>query len=76
MPTYEYVCTECGEKIEIYATISEQEKGLKVTCPKCGSKKVARVFGNIMVMGGSKGSGMNRPMSGCCGPSAGPGCCG
>ncbi len=70
MPTYEYVCTECGERIEIYATIAEKEKGLKVSCPKCGSKKVAQIFGNFMVMGSSKNSG---PV---CGPQAGPGCCG
>lgn len=70
MPTYEYVCIECGEKIEIYASIAEKEKGLKVSCPKCHSKKVAQIFGNFMVMGSSKSGG---PI---CGPQAGPGCCG
>lgn len=72
MPTYEYACTECKEKVEIRATISEKEKGLNPTCPKCGSKKMVRVFGSFMVLGSSKGSGMP-PM---CGPQAGPGCCG
>jgi len=68
MPTYEYMCTECEEKIEMWATITEKEKGLKVTCPKCGSKKTARVFGSFMVIGSS------RPSS--CGPTTEPGCCG
>lgn len=72
MPNYEYVCTECGEKVEIAATISEKEKGLKPTCPKCGSKKMAQVFGNFSVMSSSKGA--NKPPM--CGPQAGPGCCG
>jgi putative FmdB family regulatory protein len=72
MAIYEYVCTECGEKVEVRATISEKEKGLKVTCPKCGSKEMARVFGSFMVMGSSS-SKHNLPM---CGPTAGPGCCG
>jgi putative FmdB family regulatory protein len=72
MPTYEYVCTECGERTEVQATISEKEKGLNVSCLKCGSKKVAQVFGNFTMIGSSKGS-YNPPM---CGPIAGPGCCG
>jgi len=72
MPTYEYVCTECEEKIEVWATISEKERGLKLTCPKCGGKKMAQVFGSFMVMGSSKGKN-NPPI---CGPQAGPGCCG
>jgi putative FmdB family regulatory protein len=72
MPTYEYACTEYGEQIEIQATIAEKEKGLKVVCPKCGSKKTARVFGSFMVAGTGRGRGV--PPN--CGPSAGPGCCG
>jgi putative FmdB family regulatory protein len=71
MPTYEYVCTDCGAGIEVEATIAEKEKGLKVTCPDCGSKKVAQVFGGFSVMGSPRGS--RRPPM--CGPEAGPGCC-
>ncbi|MGQ9632333.1 MAG: FmdB family zinc ribbon protein [bacterium] len=71
MPTYEYVCTECGEVAEVWATISEKEKGLDVTCSKCGSKKMARAFGGFFVMGSSAGE--NSPPI--CGPQAGPGCC-
>lgn len=70
MPTYEYLCLECMEKIEVWATFSEKEKGLEVSCPKCGSKKMAQVFGSFMVMG----SRTNNPPV--CGPQAGPGCCG
>jgi putative FmdB family regulatory protein len=71
MPTYEYVCTECGEKINIRATIAEKEKGLKVTCLKCGGMKMAQVFGNFMVMGSSKTGNK----SSCCGSSTGSDCC-
>lgn len=75
MPTYEYVCVECGENIEVKASVSEKEKGLKVSCPKCGSSKTARIFGNFTVMSGVKGGS---PSGGfpSCGPNAGPGCCG
>lgn len=72
MPIYEYICTECGEKVEVQATIAEKEKGLKVICPKCGSKKMAQVFGSFMVI--SSSSSKNNPSG--CGPQAGPGCCG
>lgn len=72
MPTYEYVCTECGTKIETKATMSEKESGLKVSCPKCGSKKVAQVFGSFMMKSSSRDKN-NPPM---CGPQSGPGCCG
>ena len=71
MPIYEYVCIKCGEKAEIRATIAEKEKGLDPTCPKCGKKKLAQVFGGFAVLTGSRGSGSG-PV---CPPSAGPGCC-
>lgn len=68
---YEYICSDCGSMTEVSATVSEYEAGLKITCPKCGSTKMARVFGGFAIV--SKGGGMN---FGGCGPSAGPGCCG
>lgn len=70
---YEYVCTECGSMTEVSATVSEYEKGLKITCLKCGSTKMARVFGGSAIALKLKGGGMNFSS---CGPSAGPGCCG
>ncbi len=72
MPVYEYVCIECKERTEVRATFAEKEKGLKVVCPKCGSKKMAQVFGTFMTIRSSNG-GSN--LSGC-GPLSGPGCCG
>jgi len=71
MPTYEYACLQCGAAIEVQATLAEKEKGLKVTCPSCGSKKVAQVFRGFSVMGRARGGG-RPPM---CSPMAGPGCC-
>lgn len=74
MPTYEYVCTECGEGLEVFASFSEKEKGLKTACPNCGSNKMARVFGSFAVVG-SSGPSRDSPVP-MCGPSAGQGCCG
>jgi putative FmdB family regulatory protein len=72
MPIYEYVCIDCKEKTEVRATFSEKEKGLKVTCSKCGSKKMAQVFGSFMI----KDSSHDKNSSPSCGPQCGPGCCG
>ncbi len=39
MPLYDYVCRECRKHFEIALTLSEHEAH-KVTCPRCGSKRV------------------------------------
>lgn len=39
MATYEYRCLKCGRKFTKHMLISEHEKA-RVTCPKCGSRKV------------------------------------
>ena len=48
MPTYQYRCEKCGKKFEHIETISEHE-ATKPKCPKCGSKKVSFVPGNVYV---------------------------
>lgn len=66
MPTYEYVCSKCGKIIDIEATVEQKEKGLKVVCPDCGSNETLQVFGNITVIGSSKGkSGGGTPSCSC-----------
>ncbi len=39
MPVYEYLCKECHKHFEKVLTLDEHEKG-KITCPRCGSKKI------------------------------------
>lgn len=51
MPTYEYLCDECGHRFEKFQRMSEEP--LKV-CPECG-QKVSRLFGTgagILFKGG------------------------
>jgi putative FmdB family regulatory protein len=72
MPTYKYFCQDCEKKFDIEATIQEKEKGLKVTCPECGSNKTVQLFGNFFTF--SKGRGTD--FGGGCGPNPTPGCCG
>jgi len=38
MPTYEYICKECGKKFTLVMTIGEHDKK-KPRCPKCASNK-------------------------------------
>ena len=42
MPTYEYICDNCGYEFEKFQTITA--KSLR-TCPKCGTKKLKRLIG-------------------------------
>jgi putative FmdB family regulatory protein len=42
MPTYEYVCENCGHKFEQFQTITA--KPLRV-CPKCGKQTLNRLIG-------------------------------
>src|SRR6478736_3061960 len=46
LPSYLTRCQKCGKKFERIETISEHE-ALKLKCPKCGSKKVSFVRGNV-----------------------------
>jgi len=72
MPTYEYLCQDCEKKFDVKATIKEKEKGLKVSCPECGSKKTVQLIGNFFTFSKSSGS----DFGGGCGPNRTPGCCG
>ena len=73
MPTYGFVCNYCGNRFEIFATISQKEKGLDLYCENCGSHDVRRVMSAFMTFSSGSSKGGER---GGCGPSAGSGCCG
>lgn len=77
MPTYEYGCIKCGHKFDVFTSIGEKEKGLKLTCPKCKSSNVTQIFGNInfVMSRGAKSPNEALRKSGGCGPSPLPGCC-
>jgi putative FmdB family regulatory protein len=42
MPTYEYVCRNCGHKFEELQSMSEDPL---VRCPSCGKDTLARIMG-------------------------------
>jgi len=42
MPTYEYVCNNCGKRFSKTMTFSEHERSPRPACPKCNSRKVVQ----------------------------------
>lgn len=48
MPTYDYVCQTCHNRVSLVITYAEY--GVKpVTCPACGGKKLNRLIGRVRV---------------------------
>lgn len=43
MPTYEYQCTACGNKLEEFQSITA---GPKRKCPSCKRRKLVRLIGS------------------------------
>lgn len=62
MPTYEYLCKGCGERLEVQQSFTDDAL---TSCPSC-SGELRKVFGNIAVT--FKGSGFyktdSRPAAG------------
>jgi putative FmdB family regulatory protein len=48
MARYDFVCRECRKKFEISVSIGDYNPK-KIACPKCGSKKVERVWSPVFV---------------------------
>ncbi|HOK67427.1 MAG TPA: zinc ribbon domain-containing protein [Anaerohalosphaeraceae bacterium] len=42
MPTYEYLCDNCGQTMEIFQSITESPRK---KCPQCGKQKLKRLLG-------------------------------
>lgn len=43
MPTYEYLCTGCDHRFEVFQRFNERQKR---TCSECGEKKLRRLIGS------------------------------
>jgi len=55
VPTYDYVCEDCGEAFEIRASIAAYSEGLNATCSACESGNVMRTFEAVTVLTSSRG---------------------
>ncbi len=49
MAVYEFVCGNCRKKFRVVKPITAYNSK-KVTCPKCRSKNVRRVWGGVHVV--------------------------
>lgn len=54
MAVYEYVCRECGRRFQLVHSMSEHETKKRVSCPKCKSLKVDRVWSIVNVVTSKK----------------------
>lgn len=54
MPTYAYICTDCGASTEVRATVAEKDEGLRPNCPACQGDALRRAFTPIASVGGSR----------------------
>ncbi|RMD50955.1 MAG: zinc ribbon domain-containing protein [Candidatus Thermofonsia bacterium] len=50
MPTYEFLCEECGHPFDKRLRMSEV--GQPVSCPVCASKQTRRRFSSAVAVGG------------------------
>ncbi len=73
MPIYEFKCKKCEHKFEALRLSSAGFKD--VTCPKCGSKQVAKEMSSFAASVPSGGGSMP-PMGGCGGGGCSGGMCG
>lgn len=48
MPTYDFVCRNCGQRFDVFMSFREYGK-LKVTCVHCGSQDVRRRMTRVRI---------------------------
>jgi putative FmdB family regulatory protein len=60
MPLYEFVCTECAARTDIFASLAEKEAGLDVPCATCGSHATRRALSSISVRGRASSAALSQ----------------
>lgn len=57
MPHYDFKCSDCGEKLSVFVSISEKSK---LKCPKCGSSELNQEYKSVYIGKGAGTSGFKR----------------
>lgn len=52
MPIFEYRCEECGDRFDAFFRRAEDADKDNITCSKCGSSRVRKLF-SVIGLGGS-----------------------
>lgn len=66
MPRYDYTCQTCGQPFVVRLSMAEYGDGASPACPACGATDVARSFGAVNVLTGSRATGGG---AAACGPT-------
>jgi putative FmdB family regulatory protein len=66
MPSYDFVCQDCGAPFEVRLSMSAYEAGEGRACTRCGSTKVERAFTAVNVIAGGRSGGDSYASGGCC----------
>lgn len=53
MPLYEYECQKCKKVFTVALTLNEHEQG-KMSCPGCGSNRIAQLISSFIAKTASK----------------------
>ncbi len=72
MPTYEFQCSDCGERFELFLSIRQKESQDRFACPSCGGTNTTQLLHcfNFITGGGTPSGGSSRgSCSGPCPPS-------
>lgn len=69
MPSYDFVCQDCGAAFEVRLSISAYSDGEGRVCTKCGSTKVERAFTAVNIIAGNAFVGASGWSGGGCGSS-------
>lgn len=48
MPTYDYRCQDCRQRVSLFQTYAEYGK-VAVTCPHCHSARLSRIIGRVRI---------------------------
>jgi len=55
MPSYDFVCQDCGTSFEVRLSMSAYSAGDGRECPSCGSIRAERSYTTVNVIAGSRG---------------------
>lgn len=67
MPSYDYVCRDCGRPFTLRLSMAAYSEGVRPACAECGSANVERSFSRVNVLTSARGGGSAAPS---CGPGA------
>lgn len=69
MPSYDFVCADCGASFDVRLSMSAYEAGEGRVCTRCSSTRVERAYTAVNVIAGGRSGGNGYGSGGCHGGS-------